>query len=1167
MGSVKIDRGGGMLPAWNERYLPDGQASFAQNTYLYSGAVTGWRKPKLLRSLTNGAAKYAYRIPTITQGVASANLVFEGNPNAGDTVTLGEITYTFQNTPVNPYDVLRGSTTILSLEALFLAINYGSFDNAIVGPETPANPAAAGACPVLGFPYQFTSFTNNPGANTVFLIPVIPNSTITISQVNCVPAATDPAARYTGVIYENVNQINPAGTAYVDIPSSLITLGLEAVGAVTNTTVTSNLPVPVTLLGGTKYWIGFSVNASSVLLHQSTTGTDGVSVANTYSNGPPNPFVVTNISGATVGGSTTGTLLTNYSQNQASWQIWGSISTINDNDAENTFGSATISSSVYNYINIEAPLWGAQFNLTPVAATGSAMVWLRDLTSFADITSTLVGGTTQVMDTTITGNSIWMEFLDQDTNVLRTPVVDDIYQRYYSASPSLPPQYNTYERIKNGQPPWILGVPGPAEAPILSIVGGGNPTQIGFPNSVKGSGTLTLQYTWWQPNGTFTTTDPGVFAVGGIQYMLYPIFVTTNLNINDIGVQISSMGASQTLVITGIVCIDNNGKPGDVLSTSQPLTVAGTTFKVNGGTLNLPYQALATFLAPAALTASTQYWVGAIVQPLQPTALANSYVSLSKADKNTLGVSVIANPNNGISVYGWDVDNVTGAATLKTLFAPTLTNWPGSVTSPGPWKNFPDMVIWADVSPGTGGAIIETRAYVTTYVTAYGEEGPPSPPALLDGYNNATWNLTLQKPLASDLGVLRNIISTNVYRTMASVQGGTAYFYVGTISANCTQFVDQVSDDVVALNKILPSTTWFAPPATLQGIISLPNGMFAGFRANEVWFCEPFRPHAWPAGYVMTTDYPIVGLGVVGNTVVAATTSHPHTFTGINPSQMTEARLNMPEPCNSRGSILSTEAGVYYGSVNGLVFISGANVVENLTQTWITREKWALYTPQKNVRVAKNVSTYFAFGTTAGADVSVAQQGFTLELSEAADRQGFTIWPQVGGHRIGLSTLTSPVALNIDNVEYDPWSGVCMLVAGGAVYYYDFTDTAPVIQSCLWRSKKFQGPHKDNFSAFRVWFDIPPGGPQTPPAVRASAPFSDTLPTTAQLLYKPGMFGVIRIIADGFYITERELRYSTELMRVSSQAKYTTWQIEYEGVVTVTGVKMATSVKELGVIK
>ena len=142
-----------------------------------------------------------------------------------------------------------------------------------------------------------------------------------------------------------------------------------------------------------------------------------------------------------------------------------------------------------------------------------------------------------------------------------------------------------------------------------------------------------------------------------------------------------------------------------------------------------------------------------------------------------------------------------------------------------------------------------------------------------------------------------------------------------------------------------------------------------------------------------------------------------------------------------------------------------------------------------------------------------------------------------------------------------------MVVSGHNVYFYDFTDTAPVLTKYIWRSKKFQGPHRDNFAAFRVWFDIPPGGPQSPPPTRTTVPFQNPPPTTPAMPFVPGMFGIVRIIADGTYVTERELRYSTELMRVSSQQKYTTWQIEFEGVVKVSNAKMATSVKELGLIK
>jgi hypothetical protein len=304
---------------------------------------------------------------------------------------------------------------------------------------------------------------------------------------------------------------------------------------------------------------------------------------------------------------------------------------------------------------------------------------------------------------------------------------------------------------------------------------------------------------------------------------------------------------------------------------------------------------------------------------------------------------------------------------------------------------------------------------------------------------------------------------------------------------------------------------------------------------------------------------------------VACTEANPYVFSGVSPSTMSESKIPIAASCTSRGGILSTENGVYYPGVNGLMKVASSGLGSNITQSWITREKWDQYVPQKFLRAAKNVSTYFAFGTTGvtngQADASVAQQGITIEFSEIADQQSFTVWPQVGGHRIGFSTLTSPLGGNIDNVLTDPWTETTMLVTGGAIYQYDFTNLSPSITKYLWRSKKFQGPHKDNFSALRVWFDIPPGGPQSPPPVRTVLPATDSPPTSPALAYTTGMFGVVRVIADGLYITERELRTSTELMRVASSTRHATWQIEVEGIVSVTNVKMATSVKELGTMK
>src|SRR5260221_4412671 len=119
---IKMEKFGGMLPAWGDRLLPDGQAASSINGYLFSGELTGWRRPKLLRALQNGAAKYAYRIPTIIKNKARAYLLFQSQVNIGDQVTIGELTYNFTTVLTNPFDVLIGATAAASATNLLDAV-------------------------------------------------------------------------------------------------------------------------------------------------------------------------------------------------------------------------------------------------------------------------------------------------------------------------------------------------------------------------------------------------------------------------------------------------------------------------------------------------------------------------------------------------------------------------------------------------------------------------------------------------------------------------------------------------------------------------------------------------------------------------------------------------------------------------------------------------------------------------------------------------------------------------------------------------------------------------------------------------------------------------------------------------------------------------------------
>jgi uncharacterized repeat protein (TIGR02059 family) len=64
--------------------------------------------------------------------------------------------------------------------------------------------------------------------------------------------------------------------------------------------------------------------------------------------------------------------------------------------------------------------------------------------------------------------SVWMEFQDIDVEVLRAPVRDDSYRRFYWVGPNTVPTYNTYSRIATGNSAYKLGIPAPGSAPNVA---------------------------------------------------------------------------------------------------------------------------------------------------------------------------------------------------------------------------------------------------------------------------------------------------------------------------------------------------------------------------------------------------------------------------------------------------------------------------------------------------------------------------------------------------------------------------------------------------------------------------------------------------------------------------------------------------------------------------
>jgi hypothetical protein len=449
---------------------------------------------------------------------------------------------------------------------------------------------------------------------------------------------------------------------------------------------------------------------------------------------------------------------------------------------------------------------------------------------------------------------------------------------------------------------------------------------------------------------------------------------------------------------------------------------------------------------------------------------------------------------------------------------------------------------------GSGGSgTLESRAYIYTWVTAYGEEGPPSPPSIVGtAYPNATWTVSLTAPSAA-VTADRNITHVRIYRAVTSSTGVATYFRVTELPIATTSYADNTVN-ISGANQ-LQSLYWEPPPEDLKGLITMPNGIIAGFRSNEIFFCEPYRPHAWPVTYALSVEYPIIGLGVIGQTLIVCTAVSPYAISGVNPASMSVSRLAVSESCMSRGSIVSTPAGVVFASPEGLVLASPGGI-RNITQTLATKDKWSDLLPLSNLRAAIFNDGYYCWGSLQG--VTFQSDAFQGDAFQAADLTG----GYNGAHIDFQNTRVAYTKLTTDNaalnVFSDVWTDEILVLKTGKVYWLDVSQNRPV-DRYKWRSKIFSMPNRRNIEAMRVWFDLFPDSPTLNPVRN----------TNLEQTLQPNQWGLVRVYADDRLVMCRELRVDGEFMRLPSGFKAATYQVEIEARVRIISIEMSTSAKEL----
>lgn len=339
----------------------------------------------------------------------------------------------------------------------------------------------------------------------------------------------------------------------------------------------------------------------------------------------------------------------------------------------------------------------------------------------------------------------------------------------------------------------------------------------------------------------------------------------------------------------------------------------------------------------------------------------------------------------------------------------------------------------------TGSVPAGTYAYVYTYVTQFGasllEEGMPSAAGTITLASTGGVTLTA---LTNPPGTAnRNYVYKRIYRTT-----GSAYQMVAQIPYTTTTYTDTLAATAIPGDPLLTGT-WLPPKDDLQGFCALPGGVIAAFRNNEIWFCEPNYPHAWPLAYMQTVDAKIVGIKNFNNTVVIATVGATYTADGYHPSSFTFNKLSLWEPCIAKRSLAADENGVVYASQNGLVTVSTQGIGVS-TSAAISRYTFAPFNPDTFSACIFD-GRYYGF-------YKVGGQPYGALVYAPAD--GEKMITQIG-------TLAR-------GARIDSYTARMLYISSedGYIYEYDPADGAPYAYQ--WKSKRFTSPVPCSFGCLRV---------------------------------------------------------------------------------------------------
>lgn len=519
-------------------------------------------------------------------------------------------------------------------------------------------------------------------------------------------------------------------------------------------------------------------------------------------------------------------------------------------------------------------------------------------------------------------------------------------------------------------------------------------------------------------------------------------------------------------------------------------------------------------------------------------------------------------------------------------------------------------------SGGSGSAV--SRIYCYTYFSALGEESAPSAPnAIVAGKVDGTWAISgmdafpvnttaisgtfasgvttfnstgwhwLRKGdeilLGSAKVVVSEVVDADTFKVPGNYAAITSWSRVApwnTVgmkrrlyrSEGTNATFQLVADDVGTsyndtltsaqiLGDELISSTWELPPVGLRGMFVHPSGALGGFIGTKLRLSEPFQGHAWPPANEYGTDSEIIGVGLFGTSIVAATASRPYVFTGNDPESISPDAVDEVWPGLSKRSVVSVGDGVVYSTTHGLAYI-GMRGRQIITEGLFTRTEWEPKAPASMIGAASEGKLFMRW------------------LGTDGSRGVMVFVPSEPGS--GMRRLSDCP----DELYADPRNGKLYMLNATGVSLYNAAMGAKLNYS--WRSREVYLAQPANYSAVKIDFEseMSPADFEAAQAAFASQIASNTALVAAYngvgAMNRSQVNGMLvngsnirniglpvlssvtfSFYADGQLLHSRTLVGGKGFFRMPAGKKYSTAQIGLTGNTRIKGVRIATTPEEL----